>query len=185
MVAKILGLTPLHQTTLLKSDQHKESSFLTGLGRGSYSLSPFGPEWVWLWAFHYISPFPIHLVAASSLWAVVQKFATWTVPELMVSGEIRAEMSWRYLDSLKIVELFLSRWRRWHAAILLFFSKIRHGVGSTNSRYAVLSLSASVQTSWGPRMSCSQLFKCWVDYYLGSSYFPQSTQWYLDPIIIL
>uniref|UniRef100_A0A2N9H1T0 Uncharacterized protein n=1 Tax=Fagus sylvatica TaxID=28930 RepID=A0A2N9H1T0_FAGSY len=41
MATKILGLTPLHQTTLLKSDQHKESSFLTGLGRGSYSLSPF------------------------------------------------------------------------------------------------------------------------------------------------
>uniref|UniRef100_A0A2N9G4T9 Clp ATPase C-terminal domain-containing protein n=1 Tax=Fagus sylvatica TaxID=28930 RepID=A0A2N9G4T9_FAGSY len=39
---KSQGLTPLHQTTLLKSDQHKESSFLTGLGRGSYSLSPFG-----------------------------------------------------------------------------------------------------------------------------------------------
>uniref|UniRef100_A0A2N9HEW3 Uncharacterized protein n=1 Tax=Fagus sylvatica TaxID=28930 RepID=A0A2N9HEW3_FAGSY len=42
MATKISGLTPLHQTTLLKSDQHKESSFLTGLGRGSYSLSPFG-----------------------------------------------------------------------------------------------------------------------------------------------
>jgi hypothetical protein len=42
MATKISGLTPLHQTTLLKSDQHKESSFLTSLGRGSYSLSPFG-----------------------------------------------------------------------------------------------------------------------------------------------
>ena len=42
MVAKISGLTPFHQTTLLKSDQHKESSFLIGLDRGSYSLSPFG-----------------------------------------------------------------------------------------------------------------------------------------------
>ena len=42
MATKISELTPLHQTTLLKSDQHKESSFLTGLGRGSYSLSPFG-----------------------------------------------------------------------------------------------------------------------------------------------
>ena len=35
MVAKILGLTPLHQTTLLKSEPHKESSTLTGLGRGA------------------------------------------------------------------------------------------------------------------------------------------------------
>uniref|UniRef100_A0A2N9G9H0 Uncharacterized protein n=1 Tax=Fagus sylvatica TaxID=28930 RepID=A0A2N9G9H0_FAGSY len=33
MVAKISGLTPLHQTTLLESEQHKESSILTGLGR--------------------------------------------------------------------------------------------------------------------------------------------------------
>jgi hypothetical protein len=35
MVAKILGLTPLQQTTLLKSEPHKESSTLTGLGRGA------------------------------------------------------------------------------------------------------------------------------------------------------
>ena len=35
MVAQILGLTPLHQTTLLKSEPHKENSTLTGLGRGA------------------------------------------------------------------------------------------------------------------------------------------------------
>jgi hypothetical protein len=35
MVAKILGLTPLHQTTLLKSEPYKGSSTLTGLGRGA------------------------------------------------------------------------------------------------------------------------------------------------------
>uniref|UniRef100_A0A2N9IHA4 Uncharacterized protein n=1 Tax=Fagus sylvatica TaxID=28930 RepID=A0A2N9IHA4_FAGSY len=35
MVAQILGLTPLHQTTLLKSEPYKESSTLTGLGRGA------------------------------------------------------------------------------------------------------------------------------------------------------
>jgi hypothetical protein len=35
MVAKISGLTPLHQTTLLKSEQHKESSILMGLDRGA------------------------------------------------------------------------------------------------------------------------------------------------------
>jgi hypothetical protein len=35
MVAQILGLTSLHQTTLLKSEPHKESSTLTGLGRGA------------------------------------------------------------------------------------------------------------------------------------------------------
>ena len=42
IATKISGLTPLYQTTLLKLDQHKESSFLTGLGCRSYSLSPFG-----------------------------------------------------------------------------------------------------------------------------------------------
>uniref|UniRef100_A0A2N9H5M9 Uncharacterized protein n=1 Tax=Fagus sylvatica TaxID=28930 RepID=A0A2N9H5M9_FAGSY len=41
MVAKISGLTPLHQTTLLKSEPHKESSTFTGLGPWGYSLSPF------------------------------------------------------------------------------------------------------------------------------------------------
>jgi hypothetical protein len=35
MVTKILGLTPLQQTTLLKSEPHKGSSTLTGLGRGA------------------------------------------------------------------------------------------------------------------------------------------------------
>uniref|UniRef100_A0A2N9F8H4 Uncharacterized protein n=1 Tax=Fagus sylvatica TaxID=28930 RepID=A0A2N9F8H4_FAGSY len=35
IVAKILGLTPFHQTTFLKSEPHKESSTLTGLGRGA------------------------------------------------------------------------------------------------------------------------------------------------------
>ena len=35
MVVQILGLTTLHQTTLLKSEAHKESSILTGLGRGA------------------------------------------------------------------------------------------------------------------------------------------------------
>ena len=35
MVAQILGLTSLHQTTLLKFEPHKESSTLTGLGRGA------------------------------------------------------------------------------------------------------------------------------------------------------
>ena len=44
MVAKILGLTPLHQTTLLKSEPHKESSTLTGLGRGATPRVLFGTE---------------------------------------------------------------------------------------------------------------------------------------------
>jgi hypothetical protein len=52
--------------------------------------------------------------------------------------EWRAGMSWRCLNNLKMAFwLLLSRWRRWHATILLFFSKIRYGMGSTSSRHAV------------------------------------------------
>uniref|UniRef100_A0A2N9HE15 Uncharacterized protein n=1 Tax=Fagus sylvatica TaxID=28930 RepID=A0A2N9HE15_FAGSY len=35
LVTKVLGLSSLHQTTLLKSEQHKGSSTLTGLGRAA------------------------------------------------------------------------------------------------------------------------------------------------------
>ena len=44
VVAKILGLIPLHQTTLLKSKPHKESSTLTSLGRGATPWVLFGIE---------------------------------------------------------------------------------------------------------------------------------------------
>ena len=47
-------------------------------------------------------------------------------------------------------QLLLSRWRRWHAAVLIFFSKIRHDVGSTSGRYVAHSLSASVSDFIGP-----------------------------------
>ena len=47
-------------------------------------------------------------------------------------------------------QLFLSRWRRWHVAVLLFFSKIRHDAGSTSSRYAAHSLSPLVSDFMGP-----------------------------------
>jgi hypothetical protein len=49
-----------------------------------------------------------------------------------------------------IDQLLLSRWRGWYAVVLLFFSKIRHDVGSTSGRYAVHSLSASVSDFMGP-----------------------------------
>ena len=63
----------------------------------------------------------------------------------------RAEMSWRCLSSLKMVDqLLLSRWRRWYATAPLFFNKISHDVGSTSSRYAAHSLSASVSDFMGP-----------------------------------
>ena len=76
MGTQISELTPLHQTTLLKSDQHKESSFLTGLGRGSYSLSPFWDRNGHGYGFSIIFlHFPCILVAASNLGAVMQKSA--------------------------------------------------------------------------------------------------------------
>ena len=45
MVTKVLGLTPLLQTTLLKSQQQKGSSTLTGLGRGATPWVLFGLKW--------------------------------------------------------------------------------------------------------------------------------------------
>jgi hypothetical protein len=84
-------------------------------------------------------------------------------------------MSWRCLNNLKMAFwLLLSRWRRWEAVVLLFFSK-GHGVGST-SRYAAHPLSVSVQTSWDPRVGCVQLFEFWADQHLDSSCFPPSIQ---------
>ena len=63
----------------------------------------------------------------------------------------RAEMSWRCLSSLKMVDqLLLSRWRRWYAVVILFFSKIKHDVGSTSNKYAAHSLSVSVFDFMGP-----------------------------------
>ncbi len=62
MVAKILELTPLHQTTLLKWESHKEGSTLTGLGHGATPWVLLGPEWTWVIGFFYhISPFPMRL----------------------------------------------------------------------------------------------------------------------------
>ena len=64
--------------------------------------------------------------------------------------EWRAGMSWRCLNNLKMASwLLLSRWRRWEAVVLLFFSKIGHGVGST-SRYVAHPLSTSVSDLVGP-----------------------------------
>ena len=68
MVAKISGLTPLHQTTLLKSDQHKESSLLTGLGRGSYSLSPFGT------GMGMVMGFPSYFLISHASWLLLVVF---------------------------------------------------------------------------------------------------------------
>ena len=58
MVAQTLGLTPLHQTTLLKSEPHKESSTLTGLGRGATPWVLFETE---MDMGHGVFPFPLCL----------------------------------------------------------------------------------------------------------------------------
>jgi hypothetical protein len=61
MVTKVLGLTPLHQTTLLKSEQHKESSTFTGLGRGATPWVLLGLKWTWVMGFHHIFLIPMCL----------------------------------------------------------------------------------------------------------------------------
>ena len=99
MATKISGLTPLHQTTVLKSDQHKESSFLTGLGRGSYSLSPFGTGMSMVMGF--LSNFSIF--HASWLLPVVFELLCRSLlheqyQNLWFPVECRAGMSWRCLE---------------------------------------------------------------------------------------
>ncbi len=51
MVIKILGLTPLHQTTLLKFEPHKGSSTLMSLGRGATPWVLLGLKWTWVMGF--------------------------------------------------------------------------------------------------------------------------------------
>ena len=104
MVAKISGLTPLHQTTLLKSEPHKESSTFTGLGRGAISWVLFETEMNMGHGF-FLSHFPI-------------SHASWLLPivfELLCRSllreqcqnpwfpvEWRAEMSWKCWSSLNM-----------------------------------------------------------------------------------
>ena len=160
MITWISGLTPLYQTTLLKSDQHKESSFLTGLSRGSYSLSPFGT------GMDMVMGLPSYFFISNVSWLLPVVFELLCISLLreqyynsLFPVEWRAGMSWRCLNNLKIASwLLLSRWRRWHAAIPLFFSKIRYGVGSTNSRHAAHSLSASVSAFMGPTGELSSAY---------------------------
>ena len=61
MATKILGLTPLHQTTLLKSEPYKESSTPTGLSRGATPWVLLGLKWTWVMGFHHIFAIPICL----------------------------------------------------------------------------------------------------------------------------
>jgi hypothetical protein len=61
MITKVLGLTPLHQTTLLKSQQHKRSSTLTGLGCGATSWVLLGLKWTWIMGFIIFFPIPMCL----------------------------------------------------------------------------------------------------------------------------
>ena len=66
MVTEVLGLTPLHQTTLLKSQQHKGSSTLMGLGRGATPWVFFG-DWNRheSWVFIIFSQFPCVLAVSN------------------------------------------------------------------------------------------------------------------------
>ena len=155
MGTQISELTPLHQTTLLKSDQHKESNFLTGLGRGSYSLSPFGT------GMDMVMGLPSHFFISNMSWLLPVVFELLCISLLreqyqnsLFPVEWRAGMGWRCLNNLKMASwLLLSRWRRWEAVALLFFSKMGHSMGST-SRYVAHLLSVLLQTSWDPWVGC-------------------------------
>ena len=90
MVAKILELTPLYQATLLKSEPHKESSTLTGLGCGATPWVLFGTEMdMSHGVFIIFSHFPCVLDVSNGLWAFTHRFAIWTVSKSIISGEMK------------------------------------------------------------------------------------------------
>ena len=90
MVAKILGLTSLHQTTLLKSEPHKESNTLTGLGRGATPWVLFRTEMdMGHGVFIIFSHFPCVLDVSNGPWTFVQESAAWTVSKSMISGGMK------------------------------------------------------------------------------------------------
>ncbi len=125
MVAKISWLTPLHQTTLLKSEQHKESSILMGLDRGATPWVLLGSELTWVMGFFIPFPyFPCILAISNGLWAVIQKSAAWTVPELMISGGMEG---WNELEMLEQFEngrpAALVMFERMGATVPLFISE--------------------------------------------------------------
>ena len=166
MVTKILGLTPLHQTTLLKSEQHKESSILTSLGRGATPWILLGLEWAWVMSFFFITfpHFPYILAASNSLWVVMQKSAAWTVPELMISSGMEGWDELEMLEQFEMVnQLLLSRLRRWRILFLSLLMKIRHDWASAAAVIEPIPCQLQFLTSWGPRTGCLQLFKCWAD----------------------
>ena len=150
-----------------------------GLGRGSYSLSPFGT------GMGMVMGFLSHFSIFHASWLLPVVFELLCISLLreqyynsLFPVEWRAGMSWRCLNNLKIASwLLLSRWRRWHAATLLFFSKIGHCVGSTSSRYAVsfnfwlpgahgwvvLSYSSAGLTSiWAPAVFLNESHSIWT-----------------------
>ena len=91
MVAKILGLTPLHQTTLLKSKPHKESSTLTGLGHGATPWVLFKTEMDMGHEFLIIfSRFPCVFNVSSGPWALIQRSTAGTVSNSIISGEMES-----------------------------------------------------------------------------------------------
>ena len=162
MGTQISELTPLHQTTLLKSDQHKESSFLTGLGHGSYSLSPLGTGMVMAMGF------PSCFFISHAFWLLPVVF------ELLCRSLLREQYQNSLFPVNEELKWAIGTWVIWKwwvgcsfhvgedgpTVVFLFFSKIGHSMGSASSRHAVFPLSAWVQTSWDPRIGCLQLF--WV-----------------------
>ena len=156
MVTKISGLTPLHQTTLLKSEQHKENSILTGLGRGTTPWVLLGSEWAWVMGFFITFPHFLYILAASnSLWVVMQKSAAWTVPEFMIFGGMEGWDELEMLEQFEMVnQLLLSRLRRWRILFLSLLMKIRHDWASAVAVIEPIPCQLQFLTSWGSQIGC-------------------------------
>ena len=138
MGTQISELTPLHQTTLLKSDQHKESSFLTGLGRGNYSLSPLGTGMVMAMGF------PSCFFISHVFWLLPVVF------ELLCRSLLREQYQNSLFPVNEELEWAVGAWVIWKwwvgcschvgedgpATVFLFFSKIGRRMGSASGRHA-------------------------------------------------
>ena len=180
MGTQISELTPLHQTTLLKSDQHKESSFLTGLGHGSYSLSPLGTGMVMAMGF------PSCFFISHVFWLLPVVF------ELLCRSLLREQYQNSLFPVNEELEWAVGAWVIWKwwvgcschvgedgpATVFLFFSKIGRRMGSASGRHTTPPLSAWVQTLWDPRIGCLQLFQVLGWLMLGLQLSPS-----MDPIV--
>ena len=128
MVIKIFGLTPFHQTILLKSKPHKGSSTLTGLGRGATAWVFLGLKWTWVMGFS--SYFPNSHV--SWMCPTVLELLSKSLPREQYQNpwfrvKWRAMVSWLCWSSLEWLkeedQLPLVRMKRWEVTVPLFIGE--------------------------------------------------------------